>query len=525
MTQQILKAICFAAVSDPSQLKNDSIERQKADGQAVITQRGWREVHAPLEVPGISRNWDFLADAEREVPAIAELLRLSREGLLDVVVVRRYNRLARTNALLQQISAYLHRHKVQIYAWEEPVEVLPPDQLGRRRDTARLMIEGVSGLLAEADNTHRTQRNQDGMLTRIKRGGHPAGMAPYGYHDIIAEDGVGRSHHKRVTEPVEYPVLCEVLRLLKEGYSAVWIERLLAGELDGRTPTKGRRGARLSRQVILHWAQQPYYYGKTFRGWYPLDAHGHHAHQRKEPLVLIDSDHECPCTWEERAIILRNIAERDTVGPRRKSGHRPWGGIARCGYCLDAGRVGTMRYRLDIQKEPDGRQRQYEYLYCMHYSNTGGRGCQRNGIKLSEFLALLFRQLSNAAAQPELRAAFNSTPDARPDETARLQRELEALAGAEQRWDEAYAAGAIDLAKYGERLEETRRRRAELAERLRTEQRLLEAGGEVRRQRERALDSFGEALARGDPFEQARLVRQIVECVILRDSELTICWR
>jgi len=520
-----LRAVVFAAVSDPGQLKNDSVPQQITKGQEVIRQRGWREVHPPLEVPGISRSYDFLADAVEQVPAISKLLQLARDQLVDIVVVRHTNRLARTAALLLQISAYLRKHKVQIFAWETPLEPKDPAELGRLADTTRLMVEGFSGLIAEADNIHRSRRNQDGMLTRIRRGGHPAGQAPFGYKDVIAEDGVGHSHRKRVVNPAEYPILCEILQMLKTGYSSRYIAQLLAGEIDGRAPIVGRRGARLSAEVILQWAYNPYYYGKTYRGWYKTMANGKRGRPRKEPLVLVDSGHECPMTWDDRAIILRYIQERDTVGPRWKMQKRPWSSIAFCAYCLEAGRHGAMRYRLDVQTNLNGLQRRYEYLYCNYYSTTGVKGCRRNAMRLADFLARLVEEIQLVADDPVARAALETEPDPRPDQTARLLRELDDLLDAERQWDDAFERKVIDVHKYGERLQDIRRRRSLLQEQLVQEQRLREATGEARRQRDEALERFGAVLATGDPMEISRLVRQIVEKVIVREGELTIVWR
>jgi DNA invertase Pin-like site-specific DNA recombinase len=70
---------------------------------------------------------------------------LARNGKIDVVICRDYDRLARTRALLAQLSVYLSRCQVQIYALDKPIEPLPPHQLGQRGNTIESVatVEGV----------------------------------------------------------------------------------------------------------------------------------------------------------------------------------------------------------------------------------------------------------------------------------------------------------------------------------------------------------------------------------------------
>jgi DNA invertase Pin-like site-specific DNA recombinase len=128
------RCVVFAAVSSRPQAADDkdSIPSQIERARNVIEQRGWKETHEPLIVPGQSRNIDFLHEAIEEIPPIADLVNLARHGGIDLVVIRDYDRLARTRALLTQLTTYLSRCRVQSYALDKPVEPVHPDELGRR---------------------------------------------------------------------------------------------------------------------------------------------------------------------------------------------------------------------------------------------------------------------------------------------------------------------------------------------------------------------------------------------------------
>ena len=521
-----MRAVVWAAVSDPQQLANDSVEQQRDRGRAIIAERGWREVHEPLIVPGITRSFDFLADAVAEIPAMGELTRLAREGLIDLVICRHYNRVARTASLQLQLSTYLRRNRVQIYAYEVPIEPTDPAILDGRQDTTRLFVEGFAGLVSEADNIHRVRRAQDGMITRIKRGGHPAGEAPYGYVDVVAADGVGRSNRKRIPHPVEYPILCEVLRLLRDNYSANHAAAVLAGQIDGRMPVPGRRSGTISAATITQWARNPYYAGYTYRSSYARTPDGKRGRRLPQAGLLVESDHEHPISADEWSTILHNIAVRRWSPPRQKRQDKPWSRMAVCGYCLDAGRTLMMRHALDVQRNlKDGQVRRYEYLICNHYAQTGGRECRRNTFPVDPFLDTIYTRIQQLVLDPAARAALDRPAEGQHPELARLRRELEQLARADERWETAYVAGVIDLSKYAERVRDTRDKRQEIESRILHLEQSARTTAETIRQRDEALTHFADALDRGDQTEASRLVRAIIRHVVVRKEELTIVWR
>jgi len=160
------RCVIFAAVSSRPQTERESIPSQIANARALIARRNWEETIEPLIVPGVSRNIDFLyPEAVSEIPAIEQLIELARTNTIDLVIVRDYDRLARTRTLLTQISAYLNRCQVQIYAINKPVEPLALAELNRvgQASMASATVEALAGLTAQQEVERIRERRRFGM--------------------------------------------------------------------------------------------------------------------------------------------------------------------------------------------------------------------------------------------------------------------------------------------------------------------------------------------------------------------------
>jgi len=100
------RCIIWAAVSTEAQAedKKESIPAQVEEARKTIQERGWQEIAEPLIVPGQSRYVNWLDQAMAEIPQMAQLVQMAEEGKIDLVVVRDWDRLARTESLRVQIS-------------------------------------------------------------------------------------------------------------------------------------------------------------------------------------------------------------------------------------------------------------------------------------------------------------------------------------------------------------------------------------------------------------------------------------
>jgi len=180
-----VRCVIFAAVSSAPQADEDkaSIPTQITNARALIKRRGWQETHEPLVVSGQSRSIDFLHEAIAEIQPVADLVDLAQHHQIDLVIVRDYDRLARTRMLLTQLSGYLMRCKVQIYALDKPVEPTPVAQLGSLRSnfSSAAIVEAIAGISAQEEIQRIVKRRYFGVNKGMEQGRWLHSKTPYGY--------------------------------------------------------------------------------------------------------------------------------------------------------------------------------------------------------------------------------------------------------------------------------------------------------------------------------------------------------
>jgi len=405
-----LRSIIWAAVSTKEQAQNDkeSIPAQIEQARQVIEERGWQEVAEPLVVPGQSRSINWLDQAMREIPQMAQLVEMAEAGKIDLVVVRDWDRLARTESLRVQISTRLREQGVQVYSLNQPVE--PSEHPGKVTDTA-LIVEGMTGILSEIENRLRVRRRNMGMLARVKKGFWGGQTAPYGYRYTA-----GQNILEVVDEEAE--VVRRIYQLAYEGKS----NRMIAKELNllgiprpgGKPPWVNSTVSRILRRPT--YAGHVPYSGKLFEG-------------KHEPIV----DREL---WLE---VQRRTDKRKKFKGRAVGSQALLVGLLRCGHC---------HYTMSVRKKKSG-----IYYSCGMHSDSGGAFCQSNHQAEDQLMSELLRVLSSYVDDPSLLEAAMAAQDAQTREEVqrRRQRALEELSQIDDRRERqfiAYEKGEISLEEY-----------------------------------------------------------------------------
>lgn len=477
------RCVVVAAVSDKHQVKGadgqdlESIPSQIRTARELIERRGWREVAEPLIVPGQSRSLNWFHEALEQIGAYRQLRELVEQRRIDLVVCRHYDRLARTSALQQQVSAYLKEHGTQIYSIQMPVEPHDPATWRPRADSTRVWVEAVAGAQSESYINSLVNNHRMGMEGRIRRGQPPDGIPVYGYRDIVADDGYGKSHRKRVPNPTEFPVLQQMLRMLRDGATLMHVARWLNGEVENpgnaRQPIPTREGCRWTPATVSALAHNPFVCGKVAYYRHKLTREG--VRQRKkatEPGMLVDGIHEAAISYEEWLSIQRQMEERAARAPRLRRFDYLWSGLAVCGYCRDRNERYAMRRYFDRQHNLDGSVRVYDYLICSRYSYSRGAICQRNCLQTADFTDKVVTWLQSLIADPDLLDLAQQADDPRDlvsAELARVQRGLAGLTEEEARWDDAYRAKVLTIERYAKGLDDLQKK----GEGLRREEEVL----------------------------------------------------
>src|SRR5262245_28128246 len=94
----------WIAVSSKEQARTDkkkfSIENQLENTQRVIEEKGWRETTPPFIAKQSREQYIQLYQAEREIPAMRDLLAAARAGQFNLLVMTETDRM---RGLLEQI--------------------------------------------------------------------------------------------------------------------------------------------------------------------------------------------------------------------------------------------------------------------------------------------------------------------------------------------------------------------------------------------------------------------------------------
>ena len=545
------RCVVFAAVSSAPQAGDDkaSIPSQIENARALIHRRGWLEVAPPLVVPGQSRSIDFLHEAIEEIEALRDLVDIAKHGDIDLVICRDYDRLARTRMLLTQISAYLSRCSVQIYAMDKPVEPIPTDELRRQHGIySSATVEAFAGLEAEREIGRMTSRRFFGMNNAMRNGKWRHSKVAYGYTRARATaEGVAVMLDVPEIVPAEAEVVRRIDRLyLDLGLGTSDIARQL--NLEGvRSPSNGV----WYNTSVINILRNPFYAGYVVWGlqrrervYDPVgerfvkrslrvpsyerlrkalrrtpglqDLLDHIDDLAADDVVIVYGEHAPLRTFEDQQRIEREIEARRNVGGRGASarGRRPrlFSGLLTCAECGGPFVCGSRRDDTRI------------YYRCLT-RQRGGECAQRSYVRearLYEQVMDVIRQIASTpgAAKAYLDHRNEEQVDALAEEAGGARTALEALRARRKRWDTAYESGVIDLTEYGRRIGELADEQAAIEDRLAVvERRFADATGKQNR-----LDEITKAIHQMPELTDYRAVklwlRRLIAEIVVQDGKM-----
>jgi len=547
------RTVIFAAVSGKPQAADDkdSLPNQIRRARKIIERRGWEEVHDPIVVPGHTRSIDFLHEAIEEIPEIAHLINIARQGELDLVICYDYDRLARTRALLTQLSAYFSRCKVQIYAMDKPVEPIPPNELGMRGRGVRsaAMVEAFAGIEAESEISRIVERHHYGMNAGMRKGHWRHARVAYGYTRISAEHSADAK-----TVYLDIPVIVtekaaivqRMDKMFLDGAGANIIARTL--NLEGMP---GPRGKQWHGSTILNILKNPFYCGYVVWGLtrtvteFSPEAGGFVTKRRKIPavrelakhlgrqptifdlldhadelaqydVVIVRGGHEPIRSEQTQRAIHDELQRRKAIGGRAADTSSPdpllFSGLLRCAYCDSP-----------FYAMPE-RKRSRIYYVCR--ARRTGRLCDnKKWIRENALYDRVMNILREIALKPGMLDTYieqmsNRNIDGLREEKAGLVSALQGIAARIQRWSDAYEAEVINLETYGERLRGLEQERNRLSTRLTTIQRELDHYQDTTQRREEILTALQSIPAPDDRRATKVFLRRIIDKITIRDAQI-----
>jgi DNA invertase Pin-like site-specific DNA recombinase len=221
----VTRAAIYARVSTDDQVQEGtSLTGQLARCQSHAAANKWQVV-GPFVDGGVS-------GALRSRPALDRVMRLVEDGEVDLVVITKLDRIARSLRHLLDLLELFERKNVLLVALDDPID--PSTASGR----AMVHLRGV---FAELERQLIRERTTEGLFRRVSDGGWPGGPPPYGYKII---DNPGRPGKVLALDEDE----AAIVRL---AYSLLVIEGATTGEVATELNRLGTQPRRAERWT--HW--------------------------------------------------------------------------------------------------------------------------------------------------------------------------------------------------------------------------------------------------------------------------------
>jgi DNA invertase Pin-like site-specific DNA recombinase len=289
---EVTRSGVYARVSSEEQAKNSSIGDQVSHGQNAARLRGFGQ-------PGIYSD-EGVTGTTANRPAWQRLLADCRAGLIDVVLVTKWDRLARNALVGLEIAAQLEDLGVRLVVIEADFDTGTP--------SGKMMRHMLVGFAA-FDRDTLVERMGRGQHAMAERGGWPGGkQAPYGYKAV----GGGRDNRLVICE--------EEAAVLRQIVNWVVDDQLTTGQVAQRLNAAGtltRKGRRWTHQNLRRHLTERKLVGEILWGRLEKTYRSSRATGKYGPTVTIFCE---PIISEERFAALQtamSLRTRGTNKPRQ----------------------------------------------------------------------------------------------------------------------------------------------------------------------------------------------------------------
>jgi site-specific DNA recombinase len=393
-----MKCVLYARVSTDKQAEKQlSIPAQLQAMQEYAQRQGWTVFEEFIESGVSGRTTDR--------PALQALLgRCATEPRVDVVLVHKIDRLARSVYDHAAIRAQLRRRNIRLASVVENVDDSVSGQL----------LENILASIGEFYSSNLGEETKKGMRMKVERGGWPF-KAPRGYR--TTQDGTGKS---RVVPTEDAPAI----RFAHEQYATGAFSLNELRYLLAERGLKTSAGRVLPLSAIERILKNPFYTGRV--RWHGVEHPGTH------PAIV-------PEGLFRRVQTVLSARHRDTGEKGRL--HFLLRGLARCAEC-----GGTMTAE---------RHDRWSYYRCVRRavdrSACSARMCsarvaERSLIQI--YQSLLLAPAFKRAVETELEAALKDREQGKASRVRSLSVRRIRLEQREIRLSEAFADGEVSAKAY-----------------------------------------------------------------------------
>lgn len=425
-----MKAVIYVRVSTTEQVDDGySLDAQLDRCKAYCVSQGWEVVTVYIE-EGVSAK-----DTNR--PELQRMLTDAQQGLFDVVLVYRLDRLTRSVKDLYKLLDTLESNGVKFKSATELYDTTTA--------MGKLFITLVAAL-AEWELNNLRERVRFGMEQLVREGKWHGGPVPFGY----SWDGTTMT----IVEE-EARVLRELRRVYMSGEGFGVTSNIL--NATGYT----RNGSPWSVQSVWYALDNPFYAGKIRYG--GKKKNGKYASRKKEERVeIIWSDSGFPTifTWEEYQEHTARMKHREFYGSSKKREY--WfGGVIRCARCGK-----TMFGRPYRNKRVDGSVSSEINYICG--SRSMRTGCDMPLLRQSLAEKMIMQHIKDIRlSQEEIKKeAVKAEKTDNSIELEQMRKELRSIVERRKKWQYMFAEDLMTEADFKLRKREEDEKERFLLERI-----------------------------------------------------------
>jgi DNA invertase Pin-like site-specific DNA recombinase len=360
MDNMCKKAAIYARVSSDKQDVDLSISAQLKSLREYAKTNGYLIVH------------EFVDEAETgrttARPAFREMVSLARnsEKPLDIILVWKYSRFARSREDSIVYKAMLRKNGVQVISINEPFDDTP---------TGRL-LEAIIESLDEFYSDNLGEEVTRGLRESASRGFYLSSRPPYGYRKIRVKDGE-KEHTKLDIDPEQAGIIKGIFNDVLSGKGLMQI----AKELNNKgiaSPQNRKWGKTVIRAMLNNEA-----YAGTF-------VWGRNSKRGLEPIRV---ENACPVIIERCVFdrVLKTMQNRKSsiIHPKRVASRFLLSGMSYCGLCGKA---------LTGAKAKSGK---FSYYVCGTLNKKGAGSCQARYINSQKFETQVIQKIKDGILTEE----------------------------------------------------------------------------------------------------------------------------
>jgi site-specific DNA recombinase len=279
-------------------------------------------------------------------PHMQRLLKDSRQGKFNVVLVYRIDRLARKLKDALEINDEFERNGVQLVSINENIDTTTP--MGK-------MVFQMVGSIAEMERNTIVGRVKMGMTERAKQGKFNGGIC-------LGYDSVNKT---LVVNEEEAAIVREIFNLAEQGLGY----KAIVGHLNGKG-YKTKKGNAFSVNGVKDILSNPIYIGKVRFNQKENWSEKRRKGQNKE-YIEVDGEHEAIIS-EEQWERVQNLRKKRSYKPSRSEKPFILSGLLKCPMC---------GYGMVPGYSQGSEGTRYRYYVCGQHHNKGKTVCKANSIR------------------------------------------------------------------------------------------------------------------------------------------------